>query len=79
MWVLTISFVLITTSSKSHFPKDIEEVFKGLGEGQLMNIIENKLAWPDENIIKQVCKVGVIIEGFLDIIPTQRVDFIRYQ
>jgi len=33
---------------------DIEEAFKGLGEPQLMNIIENKLCSDSEEIIKQV-------------------------
>ncbi|CAB4378080.1 unnamed protein product [Rhizophagus irregularis] len=40
-------------------PIDIEEVFKGLSENKLMNIIENKLCWWNENeeIIKQVLYV----------------------
>ncbi|CAH1764496.1 13336_t:CDS:10 [Entrophospora sp. SA101] len=33
---------------------DIEEAFKGLGETQLMNIIENKLCSDSEEIIKQI-------------------------
>ncbi|CAG8514189.1 3858_t:CDS:10 [Funneliformis caledonium] len=36
---------------------DIEEVFKGLSESRLMNVIENKLHWWNEEIIKQVLYV----------------------
>ncbi|KAG0263302.1 hypothetical protein DFQ27_001823 [Actinomortierella ambigua] len=32
---------------------DIEQVFKGLGEHRLMNILEEKLAWDDKRLLEQ--------------------------
>ncbi|KAF9974157.1 Armadillo repeat-containing protein 8 [Actinomortierella ambigua] len=40
---------------------DIEQVFKGLGENRLMNIIEEKLTWDDKRLLEQALYILVNI------------------
>jgi len=35
--------------------QDIDHVFRGLGNGQLLSIIEDKLTWDDQRLLEHVC------------------------